>query len=248
MLLKSKVAVITGAATGIGQGVAQLFAQEGAAVLMLDRNDAQNQASAAAIESAGGRALAIALDVRDRSAIDAAIERGQKEFGAADILINNAGIFPRQRFVGMKPEQWDEMQDVNVKSIFHMTQAVLPQMIARKTGKIVNIASVTFHLGTANMAHYVASKGGVIGLTRALSRELAEYNIFVNCVTPGAIQTESEKHFVSPADEQDFLTRQSIKRRLGPLDVARVCLFLSCELSDGMTGQSLNVDGGWYMH
>jgi len=98
------------------------------------------------------------------------------------------------------------------------------------------------------MAHYVASKGAVIGLTRALSRDFGEYNIHINCITPGAIRTDSEKHFVSADDEREFLAHQSIKRRLDPRDIARACLFLSCELSDGMTGQSLNVDGGWYMH
>jgi 3-oxoacyl-[acyl-carrier protein] reductase len=248
MLLKSKVAVVTGSATGIGQGIAQLFGQHGAALLMLDRNEAQNRAAAAEIQSSGARALAIAVDVRDRAAIHAAMRRAQEELGPIDILVNNAGIFPRQPFLSMTPEQWDEMQDINVKSIFHTTQAALPQMIARKSGKIVNISSVTFHLGTGKMAHYVTSKGGVIGLTRALSRELGEHNIHVNCVTPGAIRTESEKHFVSAEDERDFLAHQSIKRRLEPLDVARACLFLSCDLSDAMTGQSLNVDGGWYMH
>jgi 3-oxoacyl-[acyl-carrier protein] reductase len=248
MLLKSKVAVVTGSATGIGQGIAQLFGQHGAALLMLDRNEAQNRAATAEIQSSGARALAIAVDVRDRAAIHAAMRRAQEELGPIDILVNNAGIFPRQPFLSMTPEQWDEMQDINVKSIFHTTQAALPQMIARKSGKIVNISSVTFHLGTGKMAHYVTSKGGVIGLTRALSRELGEHNIHVNCVTPGAIRTESEKHFVSAEDERDFLAHQSIKRRLEPLDVARACLFLSCDLSDAMTGQSLNVDGGWYMH
>jgi 3-oxoacyl-[acyl-carrier protein] reductase len=248
MLLKSKVAVVTGSATGIGQGIAQLFGQHGAALLMLDRNEARNRAAAEQIQFLGARALAIAVDVRDRAAIHSAIGRAQEELGPIDILVNNAGIFPRQPFLSMTPEQWDEMQDINVKSIFHATQAVLPQMIARKSGKIVNISSVTFHLGTGKMAHYVASKGGVIGLTRALSRELGEHNIHVNCVTPGAIRTESEKHFVSAEDERDFLAHQSIKRRLEPLDIARACLFLSCEMSDAMTGQSLNVDGGWYMH
>jgi len=248
MLLQSKVAVITGSATGIGQGIAQLFSEQGAAVLMLDRNEELNRTTAEKIRASGARALALAVDVRDRAAVRRALERTQNELGPVDILVNNAGIFPRQPFLTMTAEQWDEMQDVNVKSMFHTTQAVLPQMIARKSGKIVNISSVTFHLGTGKMAHYVASKGAVIGLTRALSRDFGEYNIHINCITPGAIRTESERHFVSAEDEREFLAHQSIKRRLEPLDIARSCLFLSCELSDGMTGQSLNVDGGWYMH
>jgi len=248
MLLQSKLAVITGSATGIGQGIAQLFSEQGAAVLMLDRNEEQNRIASEKIRASGARALALDVDVRDRASIRRAVESAQNELGPVDILVNNAGIFPRQPFLTMTPEQWDEMQDVNVKSMFHTTQAVLPQMIARKSGKIVNISSVTFHLGTGKMAHYVASKGAVIGLTRALSRDFGEYNIHINCITPGAIRTDSEKHFVSADDEREFLAHQSIKRRLGPLDIARACLFLSCELSDGMTGQSLNVDGGWYMH
>ena len=215
---------------------------------MLDRNEEQNRIAAEKILAGGARALALAVDVRNRASIRRAVERAQNELGPVDILVNNAGIFPRQPFLTMTPEQWDEMQDVNAKSIFHTTQAVLPQMIARKSGKIVNISSVTFHLGTGKMALYVASKGAVIGLTRALSRDFGEYNIHINCITPGAIRTESEKHFVSADDEREFLAHQSIKRRLEPLDIARACLFLSCELSDGMTGQSLNVDGGWYMH
>ena len=248
MLLQSKLAVITGSATGIGQGIAQLFSEQGAAVLMLDRNEEQNRIASEKIRASGARALALAVDVRDRASIRRAVESAQNELGPVDILVNNAGIFPRQPFLTMTPEQWDEMQDVNVKSMFHTTQAVLPQMIARKSGKIVNISSVTFHLGTGKMAHYVASKGAVIGLTRALSRDFGEYNIHINCITPGAIRTDSEKHFVSADDEREFLAHQSIKRRLEPRDIARACLFLSCELSDGMTGQSLNVDGGWYMH
>jgi len=217
-------------------------------VLMLDRNEEQNRIASEKIRASGARALALAVDVRDRVSIRRSVERAQNELGPVDILVNNAGIFPRQPFLTMTPEQWDEMQDVNVKSMFHTTQAVLPQMIARKSGKIVNISSVTFHLGTGKMAHYVASKGAVIGLTRALSRDFGEYNIHINCITPGAIRTDSEKHFVSADDEREFLAHQSIKRRLEPRDIARACLFLSCELSDGMTGQSLNVDGGWYMH
>jgi len=248
MLLQSKLAVITGSATGIGQGIAQLFSEQGAAVLMLDRNEEQNRIASEKIRASGARALALDVDVRDRASIRRAVESAQNELGPVDILVNNAGIFPRQPFLTMTPEQWDEMQDVNVKSMFHTTQAVLPQMIARKSGKIVNISSVTFHLGTGKMAHYVASKGAVIGLTRALSRDFGEYNIHINCITPGAIRTDSEKHFVSADDEREFLAHQSIKRRLEPRDIARACLFLSCELSDGMTGQSLNVDGGWYMH
>jgi 3-oxoacyl-[acyl-carrier protein] reductase len=148
----------------------------------------------------------------------------------------------------MTEAEWDHMQDVNLKSMFHAIKAVVPHMIGRRSGKIVNISSVTFHFGTARLSHYVAAKGGVIGLTRSLAREFGEHNVYVNCITPGAIQTESEPRFVSEAESLAFLEAQSLKRRLGPLDVARVALFLASEWSDGLTGQCLNVDAGWYMH
>jgi 3-oxoacyl-[acyl-carrier protein] reductase len=248
MLLESKVAIITGTATGIGEGTAHLFSEQGASVVLLDRDEIRNQAVANAISEKGGKAIAIALDLRDRSAINAAVKRATTEFGSIDVLVNNAGIYPRQSFLDMTVQQWDEMQDINLKSIFHLTQATLPQMISQRRGKIVNISSVTFHLGLANLTHYVASKGGVIGLTRALAREVGPQNIYVNCITPGAINVEAERNFVSQEDIENFLVNQSIKRRLTPLDIARTALFLASELSDGLTGQSLNVDGGWIMH
>ena len=248
MLLPSKVAVITGSATGIGRGTALLFAEHGAKLLLLDRNAAGNAALAAELETLGTHALGISVDLRDRPAIEAACARAEKELGAIDVLVNNAGIYPRQSFLGMTSQQWDEMQDINLKSMFHTSQIVLPAMISRGSGKIINISSVTFHLGLANLTHYVASKGGVIGLTRAVAREVGPHNVHVNCITPGAINVETEKNFVSEEDERQFLANQSLKRRLSAIDIACVCLFLASELSDGMTGQSLNVDGGWIMH
>jgi 3-oxoacyl-[acyl-carrier protein] reductase len=140
------------------------------------------------------------------------------------------------------------MQDTNLKSMFHSMKAVLPHMVARGSGKIVNISSVTFHLGMAALSHYVTSKGGVIGLTRSLAREMGPHNIHINCITPGAIKTAAEATVVTDEQAREFVAHQSLQRRIMPLDVARVCLFLSCELSDGMTGQTLNVDGGWVMH
>jgi 3-oxoacyl-[acyl-carrier protein] reductase len=164
------------------------------------------------------------------------------------VLINNAGIYPRQEFLTMTEQQWDEMQDVNLKSMFHSQQAVLGHMIGRRRGKIVNISSVTFHLGAPNLSHYVASKGGVIGLSRSLAREVGPHNIHINCITPGAILVDAEKEFVSDEQVKQFVAEQSLQRRILPVDIARAALFLSCELSDGMTGQTLNVDGGWFMH
>jgi 3-oxoacyl-[acyl-carrier protein] reductase len=247
MLLRDKIAVVTGSAAGIGRAVAELFAENGASLLLLDRNAEDNRRTASNLRSSKSRVLDVALDLRDRAAIDAAIHAARNQLGPIDILVNNAGVYPRQSFLEMSEHQWDEMQSINLKSMFHTSQATLPDMISRGTGKIINISSVTFHLGMANLTHYVASKGGVIGLTRALAREVGTNNIHVNCITPGAIQVEAEKEFVSDEQIKAWLELQSLKRRILPIDIARVCLFLASELSEGMTGQTLNVDGGWVM-
>ncbi|HTS63572.1 MAG TPA: SDR family NAD(P)-dependent oxidoreductase [Candidatus Acidoferrales bacterium] len=243
-MLKEKVAIVTGAAAGIGESVARLFSGHGAHVYLLDRDEAGCRAVADSLPSA----YAFAGDVRRPQGIGAAAAAAIERHGRIDILINNAGIYPRQTFLDMSEAEWDEMQEINLKSMFHAMKAVLPHMQARRAGKIVNISSVTFHLGMAALSHYVASKGGVIGLTRSVAREMGPYNIHVNCVTPGAIKTAAEARVVTQEQVREFLAHQSLQRRLMPLDVARVCLFLSCELSDGMTGQILNVDGGWVMY
>ena len=248
MLVKDKVALVTGAAAGIGEGVARLLAQEGARVVLADRDGEGARSVAESIRTAGGFAEAFGADVRRRAELAAAVDAAVARFGRIDILVNNAGIFPRQSFAEMTEAQWDEMQDVNLKSMFHTHQLVLPHMTRQRAGKVVNIASITFFLGMQGMAHYIASKGGVIGLTRALAREAGAHNVHVNCIAPGGIQTASESRFVTEEDAKYFVTSQCLQRRITPLDVARVCLFLSCELSDGMTGQCLLVDGGWYMH
>ncbi len=233
MLLEGSVALVTGGAAGIGAAIAGLFAEEGAHVIVLDKSAGANVAQ---------------VDVRSRAQVQGVVDETLRRHGRIDVLVNNAGIYPRQDFVSMTEAQWDEMQDVNLKGAFHCAQAVLPGMIARRSGKIVNISSVTFHLGVKRLAHYVAAKGGVIGLTRSLARELGEHNIHVNCITPGAIATEGEPQFVTPEQVEAMVAQQCLQRRILPLDVARACLFLASRLSDGMTGQTLNVDGGWVMY
>ncbi|MBK9166328.1 MAG: SDR family oxidoreductase [Bryobacterales bacterium] len=244
-LLAGKVCLITGAAAGIGEATAHLFAAQGAQVCVADVNAAGAEAVAGAIGSA---ALALPMDVRDRAAVDRAAAAALARFGRIDVLVNNAGIYPRRTFLDLTEADWDLMHDVNLKGVFHVTKAVLPHMVARGSGKIVNISSVTFHLGTPNLSHYVATKGGVIGLTRALAREMGPHNIHVNCITPGAIQTEMEKQVATDAQMAEIVAGQCFRRRIQPVEVARVCLFLSSELSDAMTGQTVNVDGGLAMY
>jgi 3-oxoacyl-[acyl-carrier protein] reductase len=247
-MLSGKVAIVTGAATGIGEATAQLLATAGAQVFVLDKDAAGSRAVADSIAASGGCAQAFAGDVRKPGEITPAVDAALARFGRIDILVNNAGIFPRQAFLEMSEAQWDEMQDVNLKSMFHTLKLVLPHMFRQRAGKVVNIASITFFLGVAGLSHYVASKGGVIGLTRSLAREAGPHNVNVNCIAPGAIQTASEKNFVTDEQARQFVAQQCFDRRITPLDVARVCLFLSSELSEAMTGQCLLVDGGWYTH
>ncbi|MCZ2151750.1 MAG: SDR family oxidoreductase [Bryobacterales bacterium] len=244
-MLNDKVAIITGAAAGIGEATALFFAELGAKVVVLDRDGVGARHVAARI---GDAAMAVEADMRDRTRLAAAVEATLERFSRIDILINNAGVYPRMPFLELTEEQWSDMQDVNLAGTFRMSQLVAAHMVKQKTGKIVNISSVTFFLGARLLSHYVAAKGGVIGLTRVMAKELGDYNIHVNCITPGAVQTASEKFFVTEEQSREFLTMQSLRRRLQPVDIARVCAFLAGPLSDGMTGQTVNVDGGWALY
>jgi 3-oxoacyl-[acyl-carrier protein] reductase len=248
-LLKNKVAIVTGAAAGIGAGVAKLFAENGAHVFLADLDGAGAKSVAHGLTSQGYSAFAFEADASRREQMAKVVNDAVAHFGIVDVLVNNAGIYPRQPFLEMAEEQWDTMQQVNLKSVYHCTQLVLPHMVKQKSGAIVNIASVTFFTGLEHLTHYISTKGAIIGFTRGLAREMGVHNVRVNAITPGAIETEGEKKLMTSEEaEARFVVNQSLKRRITPLDIARVCLFLSTPLSDAMTGQTLNVDGGWIMH
>jgi 3-oxoacyl-[acyl-carrier protein] reductase len=247
-LVKDKVVIVTGAAVGIGAGIARLFGKEGAHVFLVDLDGAQVKSVASEIQAAGDSAFGFAADVSEREAVAKVVEDAITRFGRVDVLINNAGIYPRQTFLDMTEAQWDRMQEVNLKSVFHCTQLVMPHMVKQRAGSVINISSVTFFTGLENLTHYIASKGGIIGFTRGLAREVGEHNVRVNCITPGAIETEGERKLMAKQVADTVMEKQSLKRRILPLDLARVCLFLSSDLSDAMTGQTLNVDGGWVMY
>ena len=247
-LAKDTVAIVTGAAAGIGAGIARLFAEQGAHVFLVDVDGPQLKSVAGALQAEGHSAFAFQADVRDRDALARVVEEAMTRFGRIDTLVNNAGVYPRQVFLEMTEEQWDTLQDINLKSVFHCTKLVLPHMVRQRSGAIVNISSVTFFLGMKHLTHYIASKGAIIGFTRSLAREIGEHEIRINCITPGAVETEGERKIVSKEEADGVMDLQSLKRRISPLDIARVCLFLSSPLSGGMTGQTLNVDGGWVMY
>lgn len=246
-MLEGKVAIITGSAEGIGEGIARFFAEQGARVLLLDKSAPKNDAVAQSLRDAGHQADSFIADVRQSTCVDKAFETAMKRYGQIDVLINNAGIYPRHSFIEISEEEWDEVQNVNVKGMFYATKKILPQMLKQQRGKIVNISSVTFHLGSKDLAHYVASKGAVVGFTRSLAREVGPKGVHVNGISPGAVLVDAEKSVAGEAEINEILTLQSLKRRLLPIDIARVAAFLSCEWSDAMSGQIVNVDGGWFM-
>jgi 3-oxoacyl-[acyl-carrier protein] reductase len=189
------------------------------------------------------------FDTTNRDQVREAIGAAVARFKTIDILVNNAGAYPRKHFVEMTHEEWDRTLDVNLNGTFNCTHAVVPLLVSQRSGCIIQIGSVTFFLGMAKLSHYVAAKGGIIGFTRSLARDLGEYGIRVNCITPGAVATASEANFGTPEElAATVLPLQSLKRRVTPEDIANVAVFLASDYSSAMTGQTLNVDGGWIMY
>jgi 3-oxoacyl-[acyl-carrier protein] reductase len=246
--LEGKVAIVTGSGMGIGRATAIEVARQGAQVVIAEIEPDRAHRVAEEIGVLGGRALVVQTDVKDEASVQNMMQKTLQSFGSLHILVNNAGAYPRKSWEEMTTADWDFIQDTNLKSAYLCSKAVFPEMKKNRYGKIVNVSSVTFLLGLpARLIHYIAAKGGVIGFTRALAREVGEWGIYVNAVTPGAIKTEEEYKFVTPEDEENFINFQSLKRRILPIDVAKVILFLVSDESNAMSGQTLNVDGGWYM-
>jgi NAD(P)-dependent dehydrogenase (short-subunit alcohol dehydrogenase family) len=239
---EGKNAIVTGAATGIGAATARLLAQRGARVLAVGLQPDRLNETVAGIEGA----VAHEADVSDPAQIEAVAARAREELGGADILVNNAAIYPLGPWHEADAAQWDAVYATNVRGYFLLARAVRPQMLARGGGAIVNVASVTFYWGEALLASYVASKGAVIGFTRALAREAGPEGIRVNAVAPGAFPTAAT---AIHADQEDLWRRvlesQSLKRRGEVIDVARAIAFFAGEDSGFVTGQTLLVDGGW---
>jgi 3-oxoacyl-[acyl-carrier protein] reductase len=246
MELKEKVALVTGAAQGIGKAVALMLARHGADVIVADVNLEKAQETAREVEAIGRGAMAVKVDVTRLSDVEQMVESALGRFGKIDILINNAGIARDKLILRMTEEDWDAVLDVNLKGTFNCTKAVIKHMSKQRSGKIVNIASVVGEMGNAGQANYSASKAGVIGLTKTIAREFAQRGINVNAIAPGYIQTPMTDGLPDKAKEE--LKRMIPMERLGqPEDVAHAVLFLVSEASSYVTGQVLNVNGGIYM-
>jgi NAD(P)-dependent dehydrogenase (short-subunit alcohol dehydrogenase family) len=251
MRLKDRVAIITGAAQGIGRTIALGLAQEGARVAIADLLDGTSVQKT--IEEKGGEAIALHVDVGETESVNQMVEKTVERFGRVDILINNAAIFStlvRKPFHLVTDQEWDDVMRVNVKGPFLCCRAVYPHMKRIGKGKIINISSGTFWEGLGNRVHYITSKAGIIGLTRAIARDAGDDGIRVNAIAPGYTMTEIQKGRAAGNQEQiqSTINARCIKRDEEPEDLLGAIIFLSSDESDFVTGQTLVVDGGRVMH
>lgn len=246
MELEGKIALVTGAAQGIGRAIALLLAQKGADIVISDINLEKAEEMAKEIEALGRKAMAIKVDVANTNDVERMVEAILERFGQIDILVNNAGIARDKLILRMTEVDWDSVLNVNLKGTFNCTKAVIKHMSKQRKGKIVNIASVVGEMGNAGQANYSASKAGVIGFTKTIAREFAQRGINVNAIAPGYIETPMTEALTEKVKEE--LRRMIPMERLGrPEDVAQAVLFLVLEASSYITGQVLNVNGGIYM-
>jgi len=248
--VQQRVAVVTVGASGMGQGIALRLGADGNKVAVLDLDGDAAAATAEDIAAAGGKAIGAAVDVSDRAAVDGAMDRVRAELGPIGIVVTSAGFDTFESFTDITPELWTRMLEVNLTGTFHCIQSAIPDMIDAGWGRIVTISSSSAQSGANRMAHYVASKGGVIGLTKALAVEYAPSGITVNTIPPGFIDTPMARRAEARGDlpSIDAVAARTPVRRAGtPDDIAAACAFLCSEEAGYVTGQALNVNGGWYL-
>jgi NAD(P)-dependent dehydrogenase (short-subunit alcohol dehydrogenase family) len=237
-----QVALVTGAAAGLGEAYALRLARDGFAVAVLDAADASEVIQC--IRDTGGRAEAWVCDVANWSQVEASVDAVISNFGRVDVLVNNAGIYPSTPGIGsLAIEQWNEVLSVNLNGTFHLCRAVAPIMRVQRHGHIINVASAACWMDV-KATPYIASKMGVVGLTRSLATELGDANVTVNCIAPGHVLTPGTRteRFVAMAPQ--LMARQALKRTAVPEDIAGVVAFLASEDANFVTGQTLLVDGG----
>jgi len=249
MELKGKVAIITGARRGMGRSHALVLARAGAKVVVSDVSLEECQKVVDEIKKDGGEALSVECDVTKKEEVDDMVKAAIDKWGKVDILVNNAGICQFKPFLELTEEEWDRTLNINLKGYFLCAQAAAKEMVKQKSGVIINIASVAMGqvgVGFPTLAHYCASKGGIVGMTETLALELAPYNIRVNAVAPGAIDTPmiaSAKQ--DPKTMEATLSRIPLRRVGKPEEVSNLVLFLASEQSSYMTGSTVVIDGGW---
>jgi 3-oxoacyl-[acyl-carrier protein] reductase len=246
MDLTGKKAIVTGAGQGIGKATALKLAREGADVVVDDINPETAPQVVREIQALGRKAVAVIADVSKRDHVEKLIQMAVGELGGIDILVNNAGIARSNVLARLKDDQWDEVLNVDLKGIFYCIQAVIPTMMKQRSGKIVSISSIYGRIGAIGAVNYAAAKSGIVGLTKTVARELARYNINVNAIMPGLVDTPLLRgipdKYLKPMIEEVPL------KRIGrPEDIANVVAFLASEDSSYMTGTIVEVTGGWNM-
>lgn len=244
--LNNKVAIITGGARGIGKETARKFLEEGASVAIWDIDEEAGQSTVVELQSIGGKCLFYKVNTTNVQSVSQAAEKVNNDFGKIDILINNAGITRDASMKKMTVQQWQQVIDVNLTGVFNCTKSVIPFLIENGSGRIVNASSVVAHNGNFGQTNYVASKAGVIGMTKVWARELGKNGITSNAIAPGFINTEMVK--TVPDEILDGLKAKTPLRRLGePNDIANAYAFLASDEAAFITGTVLNVDGGLVM-
>ena len=246
MNLEGRVAMVTGAAQGIGRAIALALAEVGADIAGGDVALEKLQGVAKEIEALGRKALALHLDVSSPDSVKEAVDKTLEAFGKIDILVNNAGITKDNLIMRMKPEDWDLVLRVNLNGAFHCTRAVLPGMVKQRYGRIINIASVVAQAGNPGQANYIASKAGIIGLTKAVASEVGSRNITANAIAPGFIATAMTENLPEMV-RQRMLSLIPLGRMGTDRDIAHGVRFLASEEASYITGHVLNINGGVYM-
>ena len=246
----ARTAVVTGGGSGMGEAICHRLAAQGHGVAVLDIDQDGAERVAKEVEGEGGRALAVRVDVSDRTAVEAAMERAREAFGPIGILVTSAGIEGFSSFLDIDVATWERTLAVNLTGTFHCIQAAVPDMVAQAWGRIVTISSSSAQSGTKRMAHYVASKGGVIALTKAVALDLASKGITVNTIPPGAIDTPMMRRPIESgamASLDQVVARAPLGRLGTPEDIAATTAFLCSEDAGYITGQQINVNGAWYL-
>ena len=245
MSLAGRVAVVTGAAGGIGRAICLRLAKDGAAISVWDLNEAGAQETASLVEREGGRATACKCNVSSRADIAHALDLTHERLGPVTILVNNAAAWSFTPFGEISDENWERVVDVNMGGTFRCTQMILPDMLEEKWGRIISISSLSAQTGAPSMVHYAASKGGIMGFTKALAMELAVTGITVNNIPPSFIDTPSLRE--QPVDFDSVSAVSPMKRPGQPNDIAAACAYLASVEAGYVTGQTLSVNGGRYL-